>query len=217
LFLRNVLTGPEERGYSPVPTVRFSKLLEESGKPHPITPWGDAHHNQSFMKAVKEHRVVTLKQETTAKAKDFGKVGFLQEPYVSHLVFPKPLKAEPDVHVVSLKYDLLEEPQVRDPVTPADLTPRPKKEPKYKPPAREQPQIEPAPQEPEESETPNPEPPKPEPPKPKPEPALKDFSALVRRIAIVETTVQVRARNKKEAKEQAREAGEQEPFDASRR
>src|SRR5947209_6222026 len=179
----------------PKKELRFTKLVEESGKPQAITLWADPHHDRTFMKAVKEHRVVTLKQEPTAKKKDFGRVGFFEEPHVSYLVFPKPLRADPETCVVGIKYDLLDEPKVRDPVSAADLKPP---APKQKARKEGLPPPEPAAPQPEIQKTP-----KPEPPKQKPEPVEKEYTVLVRRLATLEAPVQVRARNKKQAAERA--------------
>src|SRR3954469_1599945 len=87
--------------------VRFSKLLEQSGKPAAYLPFGDPEKDESFMRAVKEERVVTIKQEPTSKHKDFGIVGFLKERYVTYLIFPKPLRQFSGQRVIGINYDVL--------------------------------------------------------------------------------------------------------------
>ena len=55
------------------------------------------------MALVREERVLSLKQEPTGTKKDFGTVGFLQEKYVSYLIFPKPLTPFAGKRVVGIK------------------------------------------------------------------------------------------------------------------
>ncbi|HMJ64629.1 MAG TPA: hypothetical protein VK615_04695, partial [Candidatus Binatia bacterium] len=59
------------------------------------------------MRAVKEERVVTIKQEPTSKHKDFGIVGFLKERYVTYLIFPKSLRPFSGQRVIGINYDVL--------------------------------------------------------------------------------------------------------------
>jgi hypothetical protein len=92
--------------------VRFLQLVEASGKPETLALWTDPKKNLSFVKAMKENRVLTVVQKPTGNKKDFGQVGFHPQPFASYLVFPKRLRAEPDAHVIGLKYQLIEEPPV---------------------------------------------------------------------------------------------------------
>jgi len=110
--------------------VRFSQLVEVSGKPETLALWTDPKKNLSFVKAMKENRVLTVIQKPVGNKKDFGQVGFHPQPYASYLVFPKRLAVKPDTHVVGLKYDLIVEPipppteRVRP--SPQQRPPRPK-------------------------------------------------------------------------------------------
>ena len=87
--------------------VRFSKLVEKRGDPKAYLPFGNPEKDRSFMRAVKEHRVVTIKQEPTSKQKDFGVVGFLKDKYVTYLVFPRSLSEFGGQRVIGIKYDVL--------------------------------------------------------------------------------------------------------------
>lgn len=69
-------------------TVRFSAVVQASGKPEVYLPLADPKHDRGFMRAVRQHRVMSLKQEPTATKKDFSIVGFVEEKYVSYLIFP---------------------------------------------------------------------------------------------------------------------------------
>src|SRR5688572_33387494 len=92
---------------STVKQVRFAKLVEIGGTPTTYLPFGDIEKDKAFVSAVKEDRVVTIKQEPTSKQKDFGTVGFLKEKYVTYLVFPKSIRQFSGQRVIGIKYDLL--------------------------------------------------------------------------------------------------------------
>ncbi|MGH7941517.1 MAG: hypothetical protein ACREE6_00460 [Limisphaerales bacterium] len=61
------------------------------------------------MKAIKENRVLTVIQRHKG-AKDFGQVGFHQQPFASYFTFPKPLPADVADRVIGIRYELLERP-----------------------------------------------------------------------------------------------------------
>lgn len=96
--------------------IRFGDLVKQSGKPEVVSLWTDPKRDRSFMKAVKENRILTLTQEPTSKRKDFGRIGFHPEPHVSYLVFPKPLPKDTAPRVIGIKYDLIASPRVSDPI-----------------------------------------------------------------------------------------------------
>jgi|GEM_PF-2137137 hypothetical protein len=95
--------------------IRFGELVKHSGKPQVITLWTNPKRDRSFAKAVKENRVLTVIQKPTGKRKDFGQIGFHQKTHASYFVFPKPLPKEP-LRVIGIKYDLVEQGTVSDPV-----------------------------------------------------------------------------------------------------
>jgi hypothetical protein len=115
-------------------TVRFSAILKTAGKPQTYLPLSDPKRDKDFMRAVREDRVVSLKQEPTGTKKDFGSVGFLPERYISYLIFPKPLTAFKDKRIVGIKYDALAD-SISTPRTSARSLkpPRPKPKPKPRP------------------------------------------------------------------------------------
>src|SRR5258705_12533722 len=88
-------------------TVRFSKLVEEFGKPALYLALADPAKDAKFQEAAKEDRVLTSKQDPTSKQKDFGTVGFLPEKFVTYLIFPKSLERLANARVVGIKYDEL--------------------------------------------------------------------------------------------------------------
>jgi hypothetical protein len=164
--------------------VRFSKLVEEGGEPAAYLPFGDPEKDKSFMRAVKEERVVTIKQEPTSKHKDFGVVGFLKEKYVTYLIFAKSLGPFGGQRVIGIKYDTLS----AEKVIPFGGPQPPRAKAKA---TKEPPKHEPAP--------------RPEPRKEKPAPEPKHFSVRVRVTATAEKEVEVTAWNKREAEGKARE------------
>src|SRR3954465_935496 len=98
-------------------TVRFSKLVEEFGKPALYLPLADPSKDSKFQHAVRENRVLTIKQDPTSKQKDFGTVGFLAEKFVTYLIFPKSLERFANARVVGIKYDELADTTVAPPAS----------------------------------------------------------------------------------------------------
>src|SRR5215203_5029351 len=105
--------------------IRFSELIQKAGRPYAATLWTDPTRDPVFHKAVKENRVVTVKQETVGHKKDFGTIGFSREKNVSYFIFPKKLPNDLHARVVGIKYDLLTQPVARDPVSKNVARPRP--------------------------------------------------------------------------------------------
>jgi hypothetical protein len=166
--------------------VRFSKLVEQGGKPGAYLPFGDPEKDQSFMRAVKEERVVTIKQEPTSKHKDFGIVGFLKEKYVTYFIFPKSLRQLSGQRVIGINYDVLSSENVIPFGGPQPVRARTKS-----------------------AKAPLQEKLAPKPKKEKPPPQPKQFSVRLRVTATIEKDVEVTAWNKCEAENKARdEAGE---------
>jgi hypothetical protein len=91
-------------------TARFAKVVEAVGKPEIVSLWTKPERDKSFMAAVRQNRVMTVRQETVGSSKDFGIVGFIREKNVSYLVFPKTLKDFQGQRIVGIKYDLIETP-----------------------------------------------------------------------------------------------------------
>jgi hypothetical protein len=90
-------------------TIRFSEVVKRAGAPEVYLPLSEPKRDRHFMRAVREDRVLSLKQEPTGKKKDFGIVGYLRERHVSYLIFPKPLTRLKGQRVVGIKYDALRE------------------------------------------------------------------------------------------------------------
>jgi len=166
--------------------VRFAKIVEVGGQPEAYLPFSDPEKDKAFMRAAKDVRVVTLKQEPASKRKDFGIVGYVKENYATYLIFPKSLGAFEGQRVIGIDYDVLGSADVRI----GGKVPAVPKRPANKTKLAKVP------------ERPSPEPAKKEKPKPepKPEPQPETFTVDVRVTAIEDKQVQVRAWNAKEAR-----------------
>ena len=171
-------------------TVRFSKLVEEFGKPALYLPLADPTKDPKFKEAAKESRVLTIKQDPTSKQKDFGLIGFLPEKFATYLIFPKSLERFANARVVGIKYEDLADTTIAPP--PSAIQPQPKKPPpSAKPEPKPKLTILPA-------------------PRPKPEPKPKTFAVRVRVTATASTEqeISVTALNKTEAKTKAEKQAE---------
>jgi hypothetical protein len=91
-------------------TVRFAKVVETAGKPDVVSLWTKPERDKNFMTAVRQNRLMTIKQKTVGSAEDFGVVGFLREKNASYLVFRNPLTQFQDRRIIGIKYDLIETP-----------------------------------------------------------------------------------------------------------
>jgi hypothetical protein len=92
-------------------TARFAKVVETAGKPQIVSLWTKPERDKHFMAAVRQNRVMTIKQETVGSAQDFGTVGFIREKNVSYLIFPSSLDGFEGHRIVGVKYDLVETPK----------------------------------------------------------------------------------------------------------
>jgi hypothetical protein len=163
-------------------TVRFSVVLQASGEPEVYLPLTNPRTDRQFLQAVREHRVLSLKQEPTGSKKDFATVGFVEEKFVSYLVFPKSLEAFEGKRVIGIKYDQLQTAEVTTP--PGDAEKKPSKT----------------------RATSTDKPSRPTPPEPKPKPLPPRFTATVRCTASKDVTVTIEAGDQKEARSKAEES-----------
>jgi hypothetical protein len=180
-------------------TVRFTAVVAKMGTPKVYLPFSDPKNDRTFMRAVKENRVLTIHQEPASRRSDFGTVGFDGEKYASYLIFPKSLTQFANTRVIGIKYNVLGESSfMAGPPPPTRKSPEPKLKNVRIPPAAP-PQTRPA----HIREELNPR----TPPK-RVESQPKDF--LVRVRVTTEKSVTVRAITKAEAKDKAQAAVENE-------
>jgi hypothetical protein len=188
---------------SNVKQVRFGKIVEAGGKPEAYLAFSDPDKDPGFMRAAKESRVVTIKQEPTSKHKDFGIVGYVKEKYATYLIFPKSLREFDGQRVIGIDYSILQSADVRI----GGKVPAPRKK------------LEPKKEKAKSAAIPKPEPPrpasKPKPEKPKPQP--KRFTVEVQITTVNRKELEVTAWDQAEAKANAiREVEASDDFDKAR-
>ncbi len=184
---------------------RFGDLVRASGRPQPFTLWTDPKEDRSFSQAVKGNRVLTVIQEPGSKHRDFGIIGFHEQPHASYLVFPRALPKNEDSRVIGINYQLVELPPATHPVPPEDLKPSEREQKRRPQPV----QLKQEPRQPGKQSAPEAR--RPEPPKPKQ--VEKAFKVKVHRTATFETNIDVAATNRKVAQKRALELVRNQPFE----
>src|SRR3954453_18306092 len=97
----------------PKATARLAAVVEQSGRPEPVTLWVNPRNDKRLQAAIKQHRVLTVKQETVGTKKDFGIVGFHREPNVAYWIFPKSIQRFDGKRIIGIDYGLLQPPKVK--------------------------------------------------------------------------------------------------------
>jgi hypothetical protein len=88
-----------------VKTVRFSELVERSGRPESYTLWQKPSADRHLQSAIKNNHIVTIQRSESGT--EFGIVGFKQAKDARYLVFPKSLKRFENRRAVGINWDLL--------------------------------------------------------------------------------------------------------------
>jgi len=86
-------------------TVRFSLVIEKSGKPEVYTLWQKPSADRHLQAQLKNNRVMTILK--TESGTDFGIAGFKEKKGATYLVFPKSLKPFADQRVVGIDWSLI--------------------------------------------------------------------------------------------------------------
>ncbi len=171
------------------PTARFAEVVKKCGSPETVSLWTDPQKDKSFMAAVGQDRVMTVKQTTGGSKRDFGVVGFLRKGRATYLLFPKPLTAYKDKRIIGMKYDLMKTPApVGKVVHIAATIPHPPV-----PRTAPIPAVEPV------SEPPPKAAPRPAVQPPEPQARPRVFEVTVRYVATLEQAEKVEAQTRKEA------------------
>jgi hypothetical protein len=103
-------------------TVRFARIVETAGRPETALVFRKPEENKALMKAVREHRVMTMMPQIVGTKAAQGEIGLVKEKNNIYLVFPKSLKRFEGKRVVGIKFDLIREVE-------GDWTPEPEKKP----------------------------------------------------------------------------------------
>ena len=103
-------------------TIRFSEVVNSSGKPDTHLLLTAPAKDQKLQTAIKSNRVMTVYQGSGSTKADYGIVGFAEGSSRQFLLFPKALKSFEGKRVIGIKYDLLES----MPVSKEETTSKPK-------------------------------------------------------------------------------------------
>src|SRR5687767_16029180 len=97
--------------------IRFTQLVKAGGRPHPATLWvADPSKDPEFKKAIDQNRIVTVHHVNVGSKKESGEIGFKKGGAASYLIFPKELPMGEGTRIIGLKFDMLDEPAVKNPV-----------------------------------------------------------------------------------------------------
>jgi hypothetical protein len=88
-------------------TVRLDQLIKRFGPPELVTLWTKPEDNPEFMRALKQHRVMTVIQQNVGTKKDYGLVGFFRKDLAAFWVFPRTLDLPDETKVIGIKYERL--------------------------------------------------------------------------------------------------------------
>ena len=102
-------------------TVRFTQVVERSGRPHSHTLWLAPDKDPELKRAIAAHRVMRIEPGPSGGKTDFGTVGFNASDSAGAqiLIFPKSLKSFEGARVVGIKFDLVEQPKLENARAPA--------------------------------------------------------------------------------------------------
>ena len=192
-------------------TTRFASVVDEAGRPEPYTLWVAPDKDPEFRKALHDERVMTILREPATNKADVASVGYVEKPNALYLIFPRPLTGFKEMRIVGIKDDMFAPPKPRGkvvkPSEPRKQVIEAPRVARFIPLAPPRPVIETKPPRkaaPAEASTPPVEPERPEPeplpPEPKPLPKFR-VSAVI--TSTVERTVEVTAKNQREAREAA--------------
>lgn len=108
-------------------TVRFTQVVERSGRPQVHTLWLPPDKDPELQRAQKAHRVMTIEPGSGGSKADVGTIGFERDAKLGqYLIFPKSLKAFDGARVVGIKFDLVAQPKLAavDPLRHSKESPR---------------------------------------------------------------------------------------------
>src|ERR1044071_2047751 len=97
--------------------IRFAQLVKASGNPHAATLWvADPSKDPEFKKAISENRILTIHHVNVGNKKESSEIGFQTGGAAGYLIFPNPLPMAEGTRVIGLKFEMLDEPKVKNPV-----------------------------------------------------------------------------------------------------
>ncbi len=88
-------------------TARFSKVVENSGKPQVYTLWQKPSADRHFQAQMKKNHLMTILKSETGT--DFGIVGLKESTEARYLIFPKSLKTFAENRIIGIDWALVRE------------------------------------------------------------------------------------------------------------
>ena len=89
-------------------TARFAAVVEAAGNPRTHLVLVSPENDKVLQAAIKTHRVMTVHRELVGNKADHGAVGFEPGRARQFLIFPKSISKFKGIHIVGVKYDLLD-------------------------------------------------------------------------------------------------------------
>ena len=88
-------------------TARFSKVVENSGKPQVYTLWQKPSADRHFQAQLKKNHVMTILKSESGT--DFGIVRLKESKEARYLIFPKSLKPFAENRIIGIDWTLVGE------------------------------------------------------------------------------------------------------------
>jgi hypothetical protein len=86
-------------------TARFSKLVENSGRPQVYILWQKPSADRHFQAQIKKNRVMTILKSESGT--DFGVVGLTESKEARYLIFPKSLQRFAEKRIIGVDWALV--------------------------------------------------------------------------------------------------------------
>jgi hypothetical protein len=90
-----------------IKTARFSKVVENCGKPQVYTLWQKPSADRRLQTQIKNNRVMTILKSESGT--DFGIPGFKESREARYLIFPKSLKRFAEKRIIGTDWALVRE------------------------------------------------------------------------------------------------------------
>ena len=90
-----------------IKTARFSRVVENCGKPQVYTLWQNPSTDRHLQAGMKKNRVMTILKSESGT--DFGIVGFKKTKEARYMIFPKSLKRFAEKRIVGIDWGVVRE------------------------------------------------------------------------------------------------------------
>lgn len=89
-------------------TARFARVIAAAGVPRLHLTWTSPERDAALRRAAREHRVMTVHQNTRGSRKDFAVVGLEPGRGAQFLVFGRSLQQFKRLRIIGIRYELLD-------------------------------------------------------------------------------------------------------------